>query len=159
MRNRTLMGALVGFVVGILLTGVVVWKMAPGMMIIESHSKLGFDDTVQAVQDNAAAQDWIVPNVMRLDRSVAKHGFDVRPVAVIELCRPDLAATILAEDDARLVSSLMPCRVAVYETSNGDVILSRMNTALMSKMFGGLVTEMMSEATAQTEQIFAPLED
>ena len=75
------------------------------------------------------------------------------------MCRPDLAATILAEDDARLVSSLMPCRVAVYETSNGDVILSRMNTALMSKMFGGLVTEMMSEATAQTEQIFAPLEE
>lgn len=157
--KKTLVGLLIGLVVGVLLTGIVAWRVAPGMMMIESHSKLGFDETVQAIQDNAAAQDWIVPNVMRLDKSVAKHGFDVRPVAVIELCRPDLAATILAEDDARLVSSLMPCRVAVYETSNGDVILSRMNTALMSKMFGGLVTEMMSEATAQTEQIFAPLEE
>jgi uncharacterized protein (DUF302 family) len=156
--KKTLIGTLVGFVVGVLLTAIVVWTMAPGMMMVESHSKLGFDDTVQAIQDNAAKQGWVVPNVMRLDKSIAKDGYNVRPVAVIELCRPDLAAKILANDDARVVSSLMPCRVAVYQKSNGDVVLSRMNTALMSKMFGGLVTEVMSEATAQTEQIFSPLE-
>lgn len=158
MKKNIVIGALAGFVAGVLLTGIVVWTMAPGMMMIESQSKLGFDETVQTIQDNAAEQDWVVTNVMRLDKSIAKHGYDVRPVAVIELCKPDLSAKILAEDDARRVSSLMPCRVAVYEKSNGDVILSRMNTALMSKMFGGLVTEVMSEATAQTEQIFAPLE-
>lgn len=158
MKKEILIGVLVGFAVGVLLSGIVTWTLAPGMMMVESQSKLGFDDTVQTIQDNAATQDWIVPNVMRLDKSIAKHGYDVRPVAVIELCKPDLAAEILAEDDARLVSSLMPCRIAVYEKSNGDVILSRMNTALMSKMFGGLVTEVMSEATAQTEQIFAPVE-
>jgi uncharacterized protein (DUF302 family) len=158
MKKNTLIGAVAGFVVGVLLTGIVVWTMAPGLMMMESRSALGFDETVQAIQDNAAAQKWVVPNVMRLDKSIAKEGYNVRPVAVIELCKPDLAAKILAEDSARLVSSLMPCRVSVYEKSNGDVILSRMNTALMSKMFGGLVTEVMSTATAQTEQIFAPLE-
>ncbi len=158
MKKTIVIGTLGGFVAGILLTAIVVWTMAPGMMMIENQSKLGFDETVQAIQDNAAEQDWAVPNVLRLDKSLAKDGYNVRPVAVIELCNPELAATILAEDDARVVSSLMPCRVAVYEKSNGDVILSRMNTALMSKMFGGLVTKMMREATAQTEQIFAPMQ-
>lgn len=158
MKGRIVIGAVVGFVVGVVLTGVAVWMMAPGVMIIEKRSNASFDDTVQAIQDNAVKQDWVVPNVLRLDKSLAKAGYDVRPVAVIELCKPDLAAKILAEDDARLVSSLMPCRVAVYEKSDGDVILSRMNTALMSRMFGGLVTEVMSEATAQTEEIFAPLQ-
>ena len=158
MKRNAIVGALVGFAVGVALTGVAVWTMAPGMMMVESHSRLGFDETVQAIQDGAVEQDWLVPNVMRLDKSIAKHGYEVLPVAVIELCSPDLSATVLAEDDARIVSSLMPCRVAVYEKSNGDVILSRMNTAMMSKMFGGVVTEVMSEATAQTEQIFAPLE-
>ena len=158
MKKNAVIGALVGFVIGVVLTAAAAWTMAPGMMMMESNSSLGFDETVQAIQDNAAEQDWVVPNVLRLDKSLAKHGHDVRPVAVIELCSPDLSVKILAEDDARLVSSLMPCRVAVYEKSNGDVILSRMNTAMMSKMFGGLVTEVMSEATAQTEQIFAPLE-
>ena len=158
MKRNAVIGAIVGFVVGVALTGVAVWTMAPGMMMVESHSTLGFDETVQAIQDNAEEQDWVVPNVMRLDKSIAKHGYEVLPVAVIELCSPGLAAAVLAEDDARIVSALMPCRVAVYEKSNGDVILSRMNTAMMSKMFGGVVTEVMSEATAQTEQIFAPLE-
>jgi uncharacterized protein (DUF302 family) len=158
MMKKKVIDILVGFMVGVLLTAIMVWTMAPGMMMVESHSKLGFDGTVQAIQDNAAKQGWSVPNVMRLDKSIAKEGYNVLPVAVIELCRPDLAATILAEDDARVVSSLMPCRVAVYQKSNGDVILSRMNTALMSKMFGGIVPKVMSEATAQTEQIFSPLE-
>ncbi len=153
-----MMGTVVGFVTGVVLTGIVVWAMAPGIMMIESQSALGFSETVQNIQNNAAEQKWVIPNVLRLDKSVAKEGYKVRPVAVIELCKPELAAKILAEDNARLVSSMMPCRVAVYEKSNGDVILSRMNTALMSKVFGGLVAKVMSEATAQTEQIFAPLE-
>jgi uncharacterized protein (DUF302 family) len=158
MKKNIIISSVIGFIVGILLTGITVWLMAPSMMMMESHSKLGFDETVQAIQDNAAKQKWSVPNVMRLDKSIAKEGYNVAPVAVIELCQPELAAKILADDDARIVSSLMPCRVAVYQKSNGDVILSRMNTALMSKMFGGIVTDVMSEATVQTEQIFSPLE-
>ena len=159
MKKNALTGVLIGFVIGVVLTGAAIWTMAPGMMMMENLSTLGFDDTVQTIQDNAAAQGWIVTNVMRLDKSLTKHGHDVRPVAVIELCKPDLSVQILAEDDARLVSSLMPCRVAVYEKSTGDVILSRMNTAMMSKMFGGLVAEVMSQATEQTEQIFAPVSE
>ena len=54
MKTATLVAALLGFVAGVLLTGMLVWTMAPGAMMIESHSNLGFDDTVQAIQDNAA---------------------------------------------------------------------------------------------------------
>ena len=157
MKGKIAIAAVAGFVVGIILTGVVVWMMAPGTMIVEEKSTLSFDETVQAIEDNAAEQKWSVPRVLRLDQSLAKEGYEVLPVAVIDLCKAELSSQILAEDDARVVSSLMPCRVAVYEKSNGDVVLSRMNTALMSRMFGGLVTEVMSEATAQTEEIFAPV--
>lgn len=156
--KKVLAGAIGGLLVGILLTGLVIWTSAPGMMMIETHSNLGFDETIQAIQDNAAAQGWVVPNILRLDKSLAKEGYQVGPVAVIELCKPVYAKKVLAEDNARVVSSLMPCRVAVYQKSNGDTILSRMNTGLMSKMFGGLVTEVMSDATRETEEIFKPLE-
>jgi uncharacterized protein (DUF302 family) len=131
--------------------------MMPGTMMVEEKSTLDFDETVQAIQDNAAEQEWSVPRVLRLDQSLAKEGYEVRPVAVIDLCKADLSSQILAQDDARVVSSLMPCRVAVYEKSNGEVVLSRMNTALMSRMFGGVITDVMGEATAQTEEIFAPV--
>ncbi len=74
-------------------------------------------------------------------------------VTVIELCNVDLAGDILTGDENRIVSSMMPCRVAVYETSDGSVIVSRMNTGLMSSVFGGKVQEVMAMATDQTELI------
>jgi len=157
MSKKVWIGILAGFVLGVFFTGLIAWRIAPGVLIIESESKMKFEETVQAIQNNAAAMHWMVPNVLRLDKSVAKEGYMVQPVAVIELCKPDLASKILAEDDARLVSSLMPCRVAVYEKSNGEVVISHMNTELMSKMFGELVTDVMKEASVQTVQILDPV--
>lgn len=77
------------------------------------------------------------------------------PVTVIELCKVDLAGEILTGDDSRVVSSLMPCRVAVYETGDGRVVVSRMNTGMMSKLFGGDIERLMAQATSETEEIFA----
>jgi uncharacterized protein (DUF302 family) len=47
----------------------------------------------------------------------------------------------------------MPCRIAVYQKADGSVVVSRMNTGLMSKIFGGLVTEVMAQASADSERI------
>ena len=49
----------------------------------------------------------------------------------------------------------MPCRVAVYKSADGSTMISRMNTTLMSKLFGGIVEEVMSEASAESEAMFA----
>jgi uncharacterized protein (DUF302 family) len=54
---------------------------------------------------------------------------------------------------------MMPCRVAVYETSDGEVIVNRMNTGAVSRVFGGRVAETMATATEETEAIFAPVLD
>lgn len=48
----------------------------------------------------------------------------------------------------------MPCRVAIYEKINGDVIVSRMNTCLVAGLFGDFVAETMDHATTETEEIF-----
>ena len=157
-KSKSLTYTMVGIVVGVVLSGILLMQMAPGIMMVENKSKLSFDATVQAIKDNAAKEHWVIPGVKRLDKSLAKDGHEVLPVAIIELCKPELAVKILSKDNERMVSSMMPCRVSVYKKSNGDVIISRMNTALMSKLFGGLVTEVMSDATAQTERIFSPLE-
>jgi uncharacterized protein (DUF302 family) len=149
--------AVIAFVAGVILTAAVGWFAAPGVMITEDSSSMGFDETVETIRSEAAEQGWAVPNVLRLDRSVAEDGYDVPRVAVIELCNPGHAGPILAEDEGRVVTSMMPCRVAVYETSDGEVIVNRMNTGAVSRMFGGLVAETMATATAETEQILAPV--
>ena len=53
---------------------------------------------------------------------------------------------------------MIPCRISVYETSDGEVIISRMNTDLISKVFSGTVTEVMTRATAGNEKMLSELE-
>jgi uncharacterized protein (DUF302 family) len=135
--------------------GLIGFLVAPGMMILEDESPLGYEETIQAIQDSAAAQGWQVPKVYALDQSVAKDGYEVLPATVIELCKPEHAGRVLEDDDARIVTSLMPCRLSVYQTTDGRVIISRMNSGLVSKVFGGLVTEVMARAAAENEQILS----
>lgn len=155
MKKKLFLSGLVGFIIGIMLVGIVGFTTAPDIMIIENKSPLGYEETVQAIQDAAVAQGWKVPTVHEIDKSVNKAGYDVLPVSVIELCQPDHAGRILQQDDARVVTSMMPCRVSVYETSDGSVIISRMNTSMISKVFGGTVTKVMADASAESEQILS----
>jgi uncharacterized protein (DUF302 family) len=47
----------------------------------------------------------------------------------------------------------MPCRVAIYEKENGFTYISRLNAGEMSKSFGGIVEEMMTQSGFENEQI------
>ncbi len=84
---------------------------------------------------------------------MAKFGKTVKPVKVFELCHPDHAEKILKKGDERIVTSLMPCRVSIYEKNNGKVYVSRMNSGLMAKPMGGIIDEVMSAASKENEEI------
>jgi uncharacterized protein (DUF302 family) len=86
-----------------------------------------------------------------------KYGKDVRPVKVFELCHPDHAGKILAADSERIVSVLMPCRVAVYERADGKTYVSRMNSGMMAGMMGGLIADVMADAASDNEKILEPV--
>jgi uncharacterized protein (DUF302 family) len=155
MNGKVLLAGIGGFVLGAFVLGLAMFLVAPSMMIVEDVSPMGYEETVQAINDAAAAHGWKVPAVHTIDASVKAAGYDVAPVSVIELCQPDHAGKILEDDAARVVTSMMPCRVSVYQTSDGQVVISRMNTGLVSKLFGGLVAEVMAQATADNEQILS----
>ena len=145
---------LIGFILGALVFGIVMYKAAPGMMMVENKSKYGFDETVAKIEAACAADGWKIPKIHRLDKSVSKIDSTVLPVAVIELCKPIHAVQVLLNDEDKIVSSMMPCRVAIYEKKNGDVIISRMNTGLVAGLFGDVVANTMDHATTDTEAIF-----
>ena len=153
MKKKFVLTGIAGFVIGILTTGIIGISVAPDMMINENESNYSFDETVEIIQAKAEEAGWKVPAVHDIRNSVANGGFDVAPVTVIELCKVDLAGEILSDNDSRLVSSMMPCRVAVYEDEEGRVMISRMNTGLVSKIFGGNIETLMADATSETEQI------
>lgn len=153
MEKKTIIAGVGGLVIGAILMGVFGFLSAPSAMITESLSNYSHDETVERIIENAEELNWKIPATHEIHNSVARGGWDVEKVTVIELCNVDLAGDILTGDENRIVSSMMPCRVAVYETSDGRVIVSRMNTGLMSSVFGGKVQSVMAMATEQTEVI------
>ncbi len=140
-----------GLVVGILLTGMLAYKSAPGMMMKEAESKYNFAESVEKFEQAALSMGWRIPAVHDLKETMHKNGKQVNNVKVFELCQPDHAYEILKLDDERIVSSMMPCRVSIYEKSDGKTYISWMNTSLMGNMMGGVIAKVMGEATADSE--------
>jgi len=62
---------------------------------------------------------------------------------------PAYAADVLSTD--RYVSCLMPCTIAVWEDDAGRVFVSKMNTGLMGKRFGGNIARVMGDHVAAEE--------
>lgn len=153
MKKQTVISGIVGFVAGFALLAVIMLLAAPSLMIVENKSTLNYEETIAAIEKAAAEGGWKIPTIHHIDKSVAKGGFDVKEVAVIELCKVDLAGQILQDDKSKVVTSMMPCRLSVYKTADDQVIVSRMNTGLVSKIFGGKVAEVMKDATAGSEKI------
>jgi len=152
MKKEYLFGG-VGFLAGIIIMGIIMFLSAPGIMMLEDEAKYGFDETYEKLMKSVKDHKWKAPKIHDLQKTMKKYGHDVRPVKVIELCHPDHAAKILKESGERIVSSLMPCRVAIYEKSDGKVYVSRMNSGLMASTFGGIIADVMDTAAKENEVI------
>jgi uncharacterized protein (DUF302 family) len=126
-------------------------------MFIENNSRYNFNETVQRLNDAVLAQGWSLLAIHDLKETLHKKGFEVLPVKVFEVCKGSLSVKMLELDKERLFSSLMPCRVSVYETSQGVTKISRLNAAIMAKEYGGIVEEVMGAAFEQMEIILEPL--
>lgn len=153
MNRKFLFPAIGGFAIGIVALMLTAFSAAPRLMIIEDRSAFGFEDTIQIVRERASELNWKIPTVHMLHDAVGPYGYEVNRVAVLELCQPHHAAKILADENAMLVTSMMPCRISVYETNSGEVVISRMNTSLIAQAFGGTVASVMAEATRENEMI------
>jgi hypothetical protein len=80
-----------------------------------------------------------------------KHGVEFKPrVTLVEMCKAPYASEVLRDD--RRMATLMPCAMAVYEDDDGKVRVSKMNTALMGRFFGGTVGRVMGGKVPREEE-------
>jgi uncharacterized protein (DUF302 family) len=144
-----------GTLAGLVLAAILGTLLMPRLMLRERVSPYGLQETVQRITTNAVSAGWVVSSVTALDESVRKHGGgEVRPVRLVNLCQAQHAAKILQADEARIVSVMMPCTIAVYEKSDGKVYVGTMNAGLLGRMFGGVVAEVMAGPVAREQQAF-----
>ncbi|TYO99357.1 uncharacterized protein (DUF302 family) [Geothermobacter ehrlichii] len=143
-----------GLIAGVVITGVLVWKLMPKLMLTVHKSRLGFEETVAAIEQAAKAHGWNVPKIYDLQNTIRTAGHeDMTPVKIISMCQPDHAYRVLREDANKMVSGIMPCRIGVFVPADGQVRLAKMNVRLMSRMFGGTITEVMAKVATEEERI------
>jgi uncharacterized protein (DUF302 family) len=122
-------------------------------LFIENASRYGFDETVVKLTDEIQKRSWSISFVHDLQQTLKKHDKDVLPVKVFAICHPKHSGRILDRDDERIVSSMMPCRISIYNKSNGITYVSRMNTGSLASSIGGIIEQVMKDSTAEVEGI------
>jgi uncharacterized protein (DUF302 family) len=143
---------LTGLILGVAATIFIIVAILPKHMFIEHESKLGFNETVDAVANSAIENKWSMPHTYDLQATMKKHGHEVNPVTVFSLCKPELAYQILESKDVRSASALMPCRISVYE-KDGKTYISMLNAGMLSKLMGKKAGKVMGAASAGNEEI------
>ena len=148
---------ILGIVIGFLLMGVIVWIAMPPMMINVHKSPHGFDETVAAVEKAVTAQKgWKVAKVFDIQKNIVDAGHkEMTRVKIVTLCNPDYAHRILSDDQDKVVTTMMPLGIGVYETKDGGIYMSEMNIGLMGMMFGGTIAEVMGDASTDIAKMMA----
>ncbi|OGR41288.1 MAG: hypothetical protein A2X35_07600 [Elusimicrobia bacterium GWA2_61_42] len=126
------------------------YKAAPSMMIISGETGMTFDESVAKLEQSIKDNGWEHAGTSRLSDSIEKKGLVLgRKVAVVKLCHPEYALSVLKSD--RHLSALMPCSVAIWEGDDRKVHYSKMNTGLIAPVFGGNVRRVMGGFVARDE--------
>ena len=152
--------------VGCLLLALTIWvagfmdearaqAAAPGMpaLFLEDPSPKAMVPTIEAFRAAVSAAGWSVLGVTNMTGILAERGFAVRPVLVFDVCSSRYSGDLLSNDATLFVSSMMPCSVAIYQTSAGKVVISRLNSTAMGGMIGGHAGDVVSKSGQEMEEI------
>ena len=127
--------------------------MSENKFVIEQSSKFGFDRTVEILVAESERREWKVPAVHDLQQSLAKSGKEVKPVKVIEICKPAYSGQMLELNDERIMSVMMPCRISVYLKDDGITYVSLLNGSMMAAGQPATIASVMQAASDETFEI------
>ena len=124
-------------------------------MFIENKSRFNLEETVSKLVEAVGKHEWKLIHTHDLQQIMLKNGREVLPVRVMEICAPKHAYNLLSRDDERIYSNMMPCRLSVFERSDGVTYVSRMNIGLFASSIGGVVADIMSDSFHEAEEIIS----
>jgi uncharacterized protein (DUF302 family) len=127
--------------------------MNANQLIIEHVSPFDVPTTVEKLVEAAGKRDWQNPANHNLQQSLAKSGKEVRPVQVIEICKADYSGKMLAKNDERISSILMPCRISVYEKEDGKTYVTLLNMSAMTAGLPAATAVAINDASDETFDI------
>lgn len=128
---------------------------APAMpaLFLEDTSPKPLVPTVKAFRAAVEEAGWSILGVTNMAGILSERGFTLHPVLVFDACSGRYSSDLLSRDETRFVASMIPCRVAIYQTSTGKVIISRMNSVAMAGMVGGHAGDVIRKSGEEMELI------
>lgn len=127
--------------------------MDKGNFIIELTSGYDFELTVGNILKEAGARSWNIPATHDLQQSLLKSGKTVKPVKVIEICKPQYSGQMLELNDERIMSVMMPCRISVYVKDDGLTYIALIDGSKMSAGQPDTIAKVMKAASDETLEI------
>jgi uncharacterized protein (DUF302 family) len=127
--------------------------MKTNELIIEQVSPFDVATTVEKLIAAANEKEWQNPAVHNLQQSLAKAGKKVKPVQVIEICKPEFSGKMLEKNHERIASILMPCRISVYEKDDGKTYVALLNMETMAANMPYTIIDAIKGATEETFEI------
>ena len=127
--------------------------MNKNRLIIEQLSPYDVATTVEKLIEATTKMEWQNPATHDLQQSLAKSGKEVRPVKVIEICKPEYSGKMLELSDERIVSVMMPCRISVYEKADGKTYISLLNMEAMAAEMPVSIADAVKGASDESFEI------
>lgn len=122
-------------------------------MFVELLSKYDWEKSVELVTEKIDEAGWKLLATHNLQQSLKNFDYEVKPIKVIELCNPHLANKVLSIDELRLYSNLMPCRISVYEKTDGNTYLSLMNAGELASQLDEKMKNVMNDVYKESLEI------
>ena len=119
----------------------------PRVIVVERTVRHDYRTTVDTLRQQLKEDGWKLIAEIDLGKRLAKKGVEVPGGLVIfKLTSGKNAMPLLAKDETRYVSAMMPCGLSVYGKSDGSVVISRMNFEMMSAMMEPKVVAVMEKS-------------
>jgi uncharacterized protein (DUF302 family) len=128
--------------------------------ILDKKSRLGFNETVNALQDAARKRGWKIGEIVDVQAAMLKAGKkDAKPFKTLALCKTELAEKLIKEQIAQKVMPFAPCQMSVVEGGDGKVHIVKPNTEAMAQLalpvFAPILKQMAEEEKAVLAGIVA----
>ncbi len=146
-------------VASVLITAIVVgWLFVAVLrakMISNVKSKYNFEETCKKIEEVVPkGEGWGFPiPAWEFYESQIKKNLkydNIKNCKIYFVCKSKYANQVVSDDPKW--SGIMPCSWSVYELTNGDTYVAKMNIPLMSKMFTGVLGTVMKKVAKEEEE-------
>lgn len=117
------------------------------------RSKLGFEETIQAIKSGAEKRGWKVGPVQDMQAQMREAGAkDAKRMSVIHLCPAGANEKVAKAGGGK--TPPLPCRATVFDGKDGMLYVMRMNLTNLAKSLPGDLSKAMAEVGAEEDALY-----